>query len=304
MRGSNTFPVEPMEFVARMDADALRSRPLNRGRNRLGGRPFLVSTQAYDRSTDAERAQQEEQVAMIARAEAKTRAAEEAKAARASKASKAAQSTVGTDPAVVAAAAAGRTMEHVRRLETERKQQQEERARLARPKPLTQCVMRGVPRVTPTRDLRAMFENFGPVRRVSVIKTGGRGGEGGDEDGAEGAPTTADDVSELVDPALRSELMSVSVVFEHSWAARKALSALSPTLQWSPLEKSQDTRDSPAPGGDRLPRWPYLAGPWPWPLAMLMRGLAGICSAQVTAGAKNAGAAHRAALACRSGCRQ
>ena len=43
------------EFVARIDPNLLRTRPLNAGRSRLGGNPFFVTTQQYDRSSDVDR---------------------------------------------------------------------------------------------------------------------------------------------------------------------------------------------------------------------------------------------------------
>jgi hypothetical protein len=72
--------------------------------------------------------------------------------------------------------------------------------------------MRAVPKVVNLKDLKRMFENFGPVKVVKVIKLGKREGDDDENAGVEG-----------YDPILRSEVMIVGVTFGEHWVAKKAL---------------------------------------------------------------------------------
>ena len=247
--------LKPEEFCARVDSGLLRSKPLNAGRSRLGGEPFLVQTRMYDRSTDQERLKLETEAKLMQQADEKAKKKAEEQAGRAARdESKAGQAAEAA--AAQAAADAQRTNEHAAKLAEEHKKQEAARAERERPKPGTQCIMRGVPKVTKMRDLRRMFESFGPVKRVKVIKLASGRSEG-EEDGE---PDYGDVDASLVDPALRQELMTVAVVFGEHWVARKALKNLYPNLQWSSKEKAKDIGDTEMGGGGRRRRRPAASG--------------------------------------------
>lgn len=233
-------------FVARVPDDLLRTKPLNAGMSRLGGEPFHVTTKPYDRAAEmAEQGMMAEQD-MLADAEEKQKkkpgkaaGREDRMAAKAEKAAAQAEMQRQLE--------AQREEQALKKLEEELRKEDEIKAAKLKPKPGTQCIMRAVPKVVNLTDLKKMFENFGPVRTVKVIKLGKLDRDADENAGVEG-----------YDPTLRAELVTVGVTFSEHWVARKALKALGAKLEWNPCEDPVYTAEmqtaEPAGGSRKTPK--------------------------------------------------
>lgn len=211
-------------FVARVPDELARSKPLNAGMSRLGGEPFYVTTTQYDRAADeGHRREMAEQSLMAEAEEKKQKKAEKAASREDRKAAKAEKEAAQAE--LQKQLEAQREEAALKKLEEELRKEDEIKAAKLKPKPGTQCIMRAVPKVVNLKDLKKMFENFGPVRTVKVIKLGKLDKSADENTGVEG-----------YDPTLRAELVTVGVTFSEHWVARKALKSLGSKLEWNPCE--------------------------------------------------------------------
>ncbi len=227
-RGGEQAPA----FVARVPDDLARSKPLNAGMSRLGGEPFYVTTQQYDRAADEGHRREMAEQSLMADAEEKKKKKEEKAANREDrKAAKAEKEAAKAE--MQKQLEAQREEQALKKLEEELRKEDEIKAAKLKPKPGTQCIMRAVPKVVNLSDLKRMFENFGPVRTVKVIKLGKLDRDADENAGVEG-----------YDPTLRAELVTVGVTFSEHWVARKALKALGHKLEWNPCEDPAYTAEA------------------------------------------------------------
>ena len=216
----NTGPA----FVARIPDELSRSKPLNAGMSRLGGEPFHVTTAMYDRAADEGRRRDQAAQNMEQDAKDKKQAKQDKKASREDQAAeKAGKNAMMAEQKTKAEAA--REEGALKKLEEELRKEDEIKAAKLKPKPGTQCIMRAVPKVVNLKDLKKMFENFGPVKLVKVIKLSKRSGDDDENAGVEGYVQ-----------ALGIDVMTVGVTFGEHWVAKKALKSLGAKLEWNPCE--------------------------------------------------------------------
>jgi hypothetical protein len=232
-------------FCARLPDELTRSKPLNSGMSRLGGDPFHLTTKQYDRAADEGRRREMAEQSMMAEAEEKKRQKDEKKAVSREDRQAAKANKEAAKAEMAKQLEAQREEQALKKLEEELRKEDEIKAAKLKPKPGTQCIMRAVPKVVNLNDLKKMFENFGPVRSVKVIKLGMLAED--ENAGVEG-----------YEPILRAELVTVGVTFAEHWVARKALKSLGAKLEWNPCEDpayTADTQaDEPARGARRKAR--------------------------------------------------